>query len=168
MTKFITILIYLLISGGLLFSQKKTEISSGVGMPELIFIKINHGVRFQPGLSIGYFPKIHPYNPNLLAVSGDFCFHFHNNKKNIKKSTWYVKSGITFLNTFESYGNQNDCYFNARFGRTFFIKENAGINLDLGVSSFLQKLSSGYSGGPVYKEDKLRFPSLSIGYFTKL
>ena len=168
-TKFIILFIYFLVSNGLLFSQKNTEISAGVGIPELLFFKINHGVRFQPGLSIGYFPKIFPFNPTLLSLSGDFSFHFPKNPKNIKNNTWYVKSGMTLLITLESYGNDYDCYFNARFGRTFFLKKNAGINLDLGVSSyFLSILRTGTIVRPLNTEEKFRYPSLSISYFIKL
>jgi hypothetical protein len=172
MKKHLTILfilfILLLQSASLLYSQKKTELSAGAGMPELIFMRIAYGEKFQPGFSAGYFPKIHPYNPNLLALSGDLSFHFPANPKNTKGNTWYLKGALTFLNTMESYGNEWDGYLTARLGRTFFFRNNNGINLDIGIGSSSQWLSSMFSVGRISPDDSFLFPSVSLSYFMKL
>lgn len=168
LTRYIILLALLLQSSSLLFSQKKAELSAGAGIPELIFMRIAYGEKFQPGFSVGYFPKTHPYNPNLLTISGDLSFHFPPNPNNTKGNTWYLKGALTFINTMESYGNEWDGYLSARLGRTFFFRNNNGINLDIGIGSSAQWLTSMFSLGRISPDDSFLFPSISFSYFMKL
>jgi len=166
-SKFIVILFALLLSNNQSFSQKKSEVSIGLGFPEMFNLKLKRGISFQTGLSIGYMPVI-----NFLTISGDFCYHFPKYSENIKMNTWQLNSGLTFFNIFEGWTNETGLLYYARFGRTFNFKNSTGINLDFGVSVLLpnDKYTSygPLGGGNTDYSLNYLFPSVSLGYFIRL
>jgi hypothetical protein len=148
-------LIILLLANSLLFSQKKYELSAGMGYPKMIFIKMKYGIDFQTGLSVGFFPVKHEVyrpdntvniisNTNLWTYVLDFSYHFPKNAEDTTKGTWYLNSGFILLNYVNItsgyiYGDytqtRNDdrrLLVFAKAGRTINFKNNTGLNLDIG------------------------------------
>lgn len=148
-------LIILLLSNSLLFSQKKSELSIGMGYPKMICIKMKYGIDFQTGMSVGFFPVKHEVyrpdnkvniisNTNLWTFDLDFYYHFSKIAGDTTRGTWYLNSGFILLHYVNitsdySYGDyaqfRNDdrrLLVFAKAGRTMNFKNNTGINLDIG------------------------------------
>ena len=151
------------LSNASLFSQKKYEISAGVGYPDRINLEIKYGIRTQAGISAGLWPFQESWSDNHyfgLAIGGNLYYHFPGNTLN----KWYINPGFTYTHWFQKEPDANTIMLTARVGRSINFSNNTGINLDLGLTMFI------YVNGVFWDFDTEFLPILpsgSISYFIK-
>jgi hypothetical protein len=187
--KFLTILVELLIFTNVLFSQHKFDLSTGFGMPDYINIKIKYGNRVQFGAGVGTFPLkkgqsyltaiLHDqYSGYLTTWSFDFYYHFSRAKNKILFK-WYWNNGISFASvdpkdSYPYYIEKVRLYY-SRVGRSFYLSNRTGLNLDIGImaaenwytSSLNHRL--GPAGGTQDHHDFSIIPVVgSISFFIKI
>jgi len=153
-----------------LIGQEKVNISTGIGLPELI----NVGMRYQhkqtqTGLSFGFIPQ--GEKESFISVSGDFCYHFLGISKLSNRRTWFGKTGISYFRYETRSVINKSLYLNLRIGRDFNISEKFGLELG-GGSIFLlhedimRKVPP--SGGWDIKIDFSILPSMGLGLFYRI
>ena len=146
------------------FSQGKFELSGGVGIPELINMKINYGQDIQAGASVGFL-TIEWFGETVVdwTVSAEILYHFAGKSKFVEQPTWYISGELGYfdlgiIDPYEGY----DIAFCPRIGRTINFSKTTGIKIDAGVFLPLSK-SSSYS---TYDFNVLF--SGNIGFFVRL
>lgn len=150
------------------FSQKKSEITFGLGFPEMSNIKIKCGTDFQVGVGLGLVPVI-----NFLSISGDMYYNFPKKLENTP-SAWNINIGGTLIKILQNGDIGNVLAFYSRLGRRLNFKNDRGINFDLGLGLWLapgESISTplGGSGDLHLPEDSSISigPVGSISYFIK-
>jgi hypothetical protein len=128
------------------FSQGKFELSGGVGIPELINMKLKYGQNIQVGASAGFLP-IEWFGETVVdwTVSTEISYHFAGKSKFVEQPTWYISGELSYfdLGIMEPYEGY-DLAFCPRIGKTISFSKKTGINLDAGMFLPLSK-SSAYS-----------------------
>jgi len=141
MKRFI-LFIQLLVAGFLLsdpaFSQRLFEASMGLGGPEFFNIKIRYGESLQAGVCVGGYIGHGLSNSNKTIAQGSFAaeviYHLPGRSRFSDWSPWYILAGLGYyhLPISEWYGSY-DIGVYPRAGRTFYISEVAGVNIDAGI-----------------------------------
>ena len=139
------LLLGLVIFNNIVYSQKKVEISGGLGFPENINLKVKYGNNIQIGLCQSIMPS---YVDWPLAV--EIHFHFGGTSGFVDQKPWYLLGGFGDL-----WRLGNVIYFYPKIGRSFNFSKNAGINIDAGI--FMINPSSMHT-----------LPSLNINLFVRL
>ncbi len=138
-------------------SQNKFEISGGIGFPETIAIKIKYGNNLQIGVSQGFWLfSILNSPPEIIngPTIGEIYYHFSGHSQYEAPPPWYLYGGLAFRFG-ESY-----LLFCPRAGRTFYISDRSGVNIDLGALIPLTKDFLDNINSPL-------LPSGSIGLFYR-
>jgi hypothetical protein len=146
------------------FSQGKFELSGGVGIPELINMKLNYGQNIQVGASMGFLP-MEWFGETVVdwTFSTEISYHFAGKSKFVEQPTWYISGELGYfdLGIMEPYEGY-DIAFCPRIGRTINFSKKTGVKIDAGVFLPLSK-SSTYN---TY-DFKVLF-SGNIGFFIRL
>jgi hypothetical protein len=152
-----------ILSNNKIYSQDKLELSGGVGMPDLLNLKIKYGQNIQVGASIGIY-AFEWFGNNVVDWAGiaQITYHFSGKSKYVEQKTWYVSGGLGFfdLGVIDPY-EQYDIGFIPGIGRTINFSKKIGINYSIGL--FLP-LSA--SKGSSY--DFKLLPSGNISFFIRL
>jgi hypothetical protein len=123
------------------FAQSKFELSGGVGIPELINMKLNYGQNIQVGASVGFLP-IEWFGETVVdwTISAEISYHFAGKSKLIEQSTWYISGALGYydLGIIVPYEDYNIA-FNPRVGRTINFSKKTGIKMDAGAFLPLSK-----------------------------
>ncbi|HSI78097.1 MAG TPA: hypothetical protein VK957_19525 [Lunatimonas sp.] len=151
------------------YGQEKLNISTGLGMPELLNIGVRYQIdQTQLGLSVGSMPL--GSNENIVSISGDVYYHFGGFSELSNRRLWYGRIGLNYLRDENVNRIDKYVYLNTRLGRDFNISKKIGIGIDFGAifqlsnEVIMKKPSSGWSIGfdfPV-------LPSLGIGLFYRI
>ncbi len=109
-------------------AQKPLEISTGIGLPETLFL----GVRYRAdqtkfGFTIGGVPS-----SSILTLGFDIYRHFGRNAEQMDGSTWFINLGVNSLKENTEYAIEKWIYLKGRVGREFFISSAVSIDLSLG------------------------------------
>jgi len=140
--------------------QNKSSFLGGIGFPELI----NAGAKFRvldqasASLTIGWWPPSRSGLiswDNLFSFSGDLYFHFGAVSELSDLRPWYTRIGISFITGINEEGFWGT---GIRFGRDFYITENNGYSLDLGIVLNLNPEATGMN--PL-------LPAIGGSYFFK-
>ncbi len=138
------------------FPQSKFEISSGLGFPELIDLKVKYGTRFQVGLGQGFFlgpSELYPGFVHFMATNTEVSYHFGKKSKFINQGKYYFLGGLGFnlMAKISEWSIKHDLGFNLassyidwetdrfiiycypRIGTTINLSKRIGVNLDAGV-----------------------------------
>jgi hypothetical protein len=150
----------ILLSNNLLFSQKKYEISAGLGYPDRINLRMKYGINTQAGISVGYWLfKDQWSHAHILTIGGDLYFHFPRKTTN----KWYLNPGYTYTHWFQQDPDAENIMLSARVGRSLYFNNNMGINVDLGLTMYVY-----LNGDWVFQLKYIPpLPSGSISYFIK-
>ena len=164
----ILLIVTLLISyGHQVFGQEKVNISTGIGIPELL----NIGVRYQYkqtqiGFSIGSMPL--GLSEKIISISSDIYYHFGGFTELSNRRPWYGRIGLNYLRDEDKYLIDKYVYLNSRIGRDFNISNKIGVEIGVGAifqlsnEEIRKKPSSGFDFEfPV-------IPSLGVGLFYRL
>ena len=116
----------------LCISQKRVNVTLGIGMPELL----NIGVRYQAnqtqlGLSVGSLPL---KDETIISISAETYYHFAGRSQLSTRWPWYVRFGMNYLRNETKTVLDKYLYANLRVGRDFNISEEIGINIDIGLT----------------------------------
>jgi hypothetical protein len=171
--------LFLLIFPNYLFSQNRVEISAGIGIPELLNLKIKYGNYFQICGSLGYMPFI-----NYGAFSGDIYYHLPSKSSEDKSRKWFLNTGFSYIPSSKAFSStsKKTLLMYSRIGRTFYSHNKTyrdGLRLDLGIMFQIwtnEKYS--YSIGPHIlgrpweitrtENHPIIGPSASLSYFFKI
>lgn len=137
------------------FGQEKVNVSTGLGVPELL----NVGVRYQLqqteiGFSVGSFPLD---DQRIISFSGDFFYHFRSLSKLSERRLWYGRLGLNYLRNESEIVIDHFVFLNLRIGRDINISRKMGIKIDAGptIELFKKTISKGsfqdFSTGPLNK-----------------
>ena len=160
-------------------SQSGFGISSGVGAPDCINLKIKYGGRFQIGAGAGLLPEnITVSRGRSVTLNFDFYINFVRSKKT-SRFKFYFNSGISKIFPVIDYNeNKTGIIFYSRLGRTFNFNQRIGIDFDLGLmlahntgSVYYSPMYTARYGHPVKKYDYNSYdpyPSFNLSFFVRL
>ncbi len=152
------------------FGQKMVDISTGIGVPELL----NIGVRLQLdqiqiGFNIGSFPS---EDRSYSSTSGDLYYHFAGHSKLSNRWAWYGRGGINYQRreltkpTYPNYHwSSKELFLNLRIGRDINFSPTIGISIDAGASFSLFYEHIGYKGFGFHFPV---LPSLGATFFIRI
>jgi hypothetical protein len=173
MRKIKILVLLLFLSSNFLFSQNKVEISAGLGIPELLNLKIKYGNSLQLCGSIGFAPII-----SFWAFSTDFYYHFPTKSTEDKIKKWYLNFGVSYFPPSQSFSSvsKKTILMYSRVGKSFYFNKMnclTGLAIDLGIM-FQIWTNEKYSYGPHLMVSSKTMnspvigPAASICYFFKL
>jgi len=139
------------------FSQVNTDLSVGFGGPELAVLKIRYGNHIKIGASQG-FMIIMPYEGYQGMIGptmAEIYYHFTGKSKYDTQPPWYLFGSIGY------WIGENYLFCCPRLGRSFYLSEKLGINIDLGALIPLNENYRENLPSPV-------IPSGSICFFFRL
>ncbi len=154
------IIILILSSPGKSAGQKKTNLSAGIGWPDLMNIGIKYQVsdHAKTGFNIGYWPPggggYFGWN-NLLSMSGSLYYYSDNLSDPELKNPFYGRFGFNTILTWPGDPFLNLNVF-ARIGREIYLNENTGFSIDGGIGFSLYNAGL----GPLVLQ-------MGIGYFYR-
>lgn len=117
------------------FAQGEFNIAGGMGTPEMV----NVGLRMQVdqnqygvnmGTNLGY------KNENF-TVSGDFYYHFAGRSGHTSLRPWFLKTGLTYMNSEGEWEKRMNLLLVPRLGREFNITPEFGVALEAGIMFML-------------------------------
>lgn len=116
-------------------AQGQFNLAGGMGTPEMV----NVGLRFQVdqkqyGLNIGTNPG---YKNQNFSASGDFYYHFGGRSGHTSLQPWYLKSGLTYMNSEGEWEKRMNLLLVPRLGREFNITSEFGVALEGGIMLML-------------------------------
>ena len=116
-------------------AQEQINFTGGFGTPETV----NIGVRMQVdqnqyGLAIGTSPG---YKNDNFTVSGDFYYHFGGRSRQTNLMPWYIKSGLTYMNSEGGWEKRMNLLLVPRLGRDFNLTPQFGVALEAGFMLML-------------------------------
>lgn len=134
-----------------LYSQRNIELSTGIGLPDYMNIKIKYGSRFQIGAGIGTYPASWNHNfmgrhltsilhnefpGNIITLALDGYYHFEQSKyPNL--FNWYWNFGIAHASinppTVSQQFKEEISLYYLRYGSSLYFSDRAGVNIDLGM-----------------------------------
>ena len=160
--------IFSLCYGNQSFGQEKANISSGIGLPELL----NLGVRYQLkqaqlGIGFGFIPI---KEESVIAVSGDVYYHFAGLSEFSNRRPWYGRLGLNYLRDETKTLVDKYLYLNLRIGRDFNISKKIGIEIDAGAifQLFNETIRKEPSSGWNLDLEFPILPSFGIGLFYRI
>lgn len=169
-TSFLLILYLYNVHG--VYGQEKFNLTTGIGLPELINIGMKYQVnQSQIGLSVGSFPV--GSNENIISISTDYYYHFGGLSELNKVRPWYAKVGLNYLRDETETIIDKYVFLNTRIGRDFNISKKIGIQLDIGLLIELQneqerKIPINDSWNLNLDLDFPILPSIGIGLFYRI
>ncbi len=133
---------FIMVSGLPAAGQHKTDLSLGAGFTETLNVGMRYQVleRSQIGLSIGTWPSPNDWLFNwnsLISLSGDFYYHFGGSSQYSDIAPWYIRTGIDYIRIAGESYVENNLESHLRIGRDFFLFEDIGFRLDVGIATFL-------------------------------
>lgn len=166
----------LLIPNNNIYSQKRYELSGGLGWPGLLSINCRYGSDLQAGIGVGFFRMKDSFSSNSSEItywnfSADLYDHFGGRSEVTGHMPWYINVGIAFtpVKTFESaavseFRTNHDTYISlySRIGRTINFSAKFGLTIDLGVNQSIN-LMEGENIIPI-----MILPAFSTGFFIRL
>ena len=169
---YILLIITFLIGYGVqVYAQKKVNITTGIGIPELLNLGVYYQLdQVQMGLSVGSIPV--GSDDKLLSISGDVFYHFGGSSELSNRRPWYGRLGLNYLREETEYSIIKYTHLNIRVGRDLNISTNLGIRL--GAGGFFEVIRKEKrkkpkpSGGLNLNFDVPIIPSLGIGLFYKI
>ena len=112
-------------------AQGEFNLTGGTGIPEMV----NVGVRLrvdqnQYGLSIGTSPG---YKNENISIAGDFYYHFSGRSEHTSLQPWFLKTGLTYMNSEGEWEERMNLLLVPRLGREFNLTSNFGVALEAGI-----------------------------------
>lgn len=164
------------ISPCLIFSQNKTEISSGVGLPDLINVKLKYGREFQIYGGAGLLTS-----NTIWSFTAGFDCHFPLKSKKDKTRKLYLSNGIANISSIiPSSGKSEDLFvLCSRIGISVCNSpknDRSGFDFDLGImfepgqkyETINRPPANGRPTTVRVERAPIIFPAASISYFFKL
>lgn len=151
------------------FGQRKVNITTGIGFPELLYLGAYYEFnQIQIGMSVGTLPA--GSDETLISISGDIYYHFGGHSYLSTRRPWYTRLGLNYVRDETEFTVTKYNYLNIRVGRDlnitnkFGLKIGAGALFELSKKETVKKPSSGWG----FNLDIPVIPSLGIGLFYKI
>lgn len=109
-------------------SQKKSELTLGIALPEMLNAGFKYGTDFQVGGAVGFMPVI-----NFLTLTGGIFYNFPGKTGKTNPDSWNINLGGTFIDIIK---NDRVIAFYSRLGRRLNFKNGSGLNIDFGLGVF--------------------------------
>ncbi|WP_020568523.1 hypothetical protein [Neolewinella persica] len=152
-------------------AQKDFNITTGVGIPELLNVGVRYQInQFQIGSSIGSFPAI---DESSISISSDVYYHFGRPSKLSTRRPWYGKIGLNYLRDEDEYKINKYLHFNTRIGREINISDKTGFQIEFGIlhemssKSIIKKPLPSCTWCFNFDLSWPIIPSIGIGFFFK-
>lgn len=113
------------------------NLTGGTGTPEMVNIGVRMQVdQYQYGLNIGTNPA---YKNDNFSASGDFYYHFAGDSSHTNLRPWFLKSGLTYLQSEGEWEKRMNLLLVPRLGRDFNITSEFGVALEAGIMLMLME-----------------------------
>lgn len=124
-------IVWLIGSTNASLAQKPLELSTGIGLPDLMNIGLGFRHRnIKIGINTGRFTR---NNSNLSTVGLDFYAYIKDESNTPSKSAWLINLGLSNLKDKRETFVDKYLYLKTRLGRDIFISDQLSLELGLGL-----------------------------------